>query len=44
MDFKKQFQEIIEQSSIPFNGDQTVTSTVWSNIYKLVLPYTGKAF
>lgn len=38
MGFREQFQEIIEQSSIPFNGDQTVTSAVWNNIYKLVLP------
>ena len=38
LDFRKQFQEIIEQSYIPFNIDKTATSDVWSNIYKLVLP------
>ena len=38
MDFRKQFQEIIEQSYIPFNIDKTATSDVWSNIYKLILP------
>ena len=38
LDFRKQFQEIIEQSYIPFNIDKTATSDVWSNIYKLILP------
>ena len=38
LDFRKQFQEIIEQSYIPFNIDKTATSDVWSNIYKVVLP------
>ena len=37
LDFRKQFQEIIEQSYIPFNIDKTATSDVWSNIYKLIL-------
>ena len=38
LDFRKQFQEIIEQSYIPFNIDKAATSDVWSNIYKLILP------
>ena len=39
LDFRKRFQEIIEQSSyIPFNIDKTTTSDVWSNIYRLILP------
>lgn len=37
LDFRKQFQEIIEQSYIPFNIDKAATSDVWSNIYKLYL-------
>lgn len=32
LDFRKQFQEIIEQSYIPFNIDKAATSDVWSNI------------
>lgn len=42
LDFRKQFQEIIEQSYIPFNIDKTATSDVWSNIYKVVLPNIPK--
>ena len=38
LDFRKRFQEIIEQSYIPFNIDKTTTSDVWSNIYRLILP------
>ena len=45
LDFRKQFQEIIEQSYIPFNIDKAATSDVWSNIYKLILPnITEKLF
>ena len=29
LDFRKQFQEIIEQSYIPFNIDKAATSDVW---------------
>lgn len=45
LDFRKQFQEIIEQSYIPFNIDKAATSDVWSNIYKLnVLPSRSHPF
>ena len=39
LDFRKQFQEIIEQSYIPFNIDKAATSDVWSNC----LLYTSDA-
>ena len=38
LDFRKQFQEIIEQSYIPFNIEKTTTSGVWSNIHQLGHP------
>lgn len=38
LDFRKQFQKIIEESYIPSNIDKTAGSDVWSNIYKLILP------
>ena len=37
-DFRKRFQEIIEQSYIPSNIDQASVSSAWADIYKLVLP------
>ena len=37
LDFRKQFQEIIEQSYIPFNIDKTATSDVWSKDRKSVV-------
>ena len=44
LDFRKQFQEIIEQSYIPFNIDKAATSDVWSNIYKLYFLIFQKNF
>ena len=39
LDFRKQFQEIIEQSYIPFNIDKAATSDVWSNIISVPLKW-----
>ncbi len=38
VDFREEFQKVIEQSYIPYDLDKNAKSDVWSNIYKLVLP------